>query len=96
MSSALNLSEDRQADDSFGLPRSFDGLIRKVSEQRDSQCQDHAERGAEDDTLFLARLSRTEVAARMERSEDSVRNLLSRALAALAETLGGRPPQPSR
>ena len=29
---ALNLSEDRQADDSFRLSRSLDGLIRKVSE----------------------------------------------------------------
>ena len=42
--------------------------------------------------ILLARvegLSRAEVAARMERSEGSVRMLLHRALAALAVELGG-------
>jgi RNA polymerase sigma factor (sigma-70 family) len=35
----------------------------------------------------IARMSRAEVAIQMRRTEDSVRNLLSRALAALAEAL---------
>lgn len=42
----------------------------------------------------IARLSRAQVAERMQRTEDSVRNLLSRALVALAEALDRRDRSP--